>query len=354
MPDTTTAPNPTGWFIISAAAALVVAIGIGAGVGGVTGLLAVGEDFPIRSYVEADFPGIHLADGVGHDGQQYYGIARDPWGQDGVPDLVDNPSYRYLFILFPLLAGGFGTFSPEVTVAAMLALSVLGFGLAGASALRLNHHYEGRVTIAHIAVANVGLLLAVRFLIPDALALGLAMLGVVLAVEGKDRAAAVALALAVLTKAPYALFPLALGIWVWPTDRRRALWLTVVPAIPIALWASYIFIRFGPSTSGNLAAPFVGIVQGAAKWDQIESGEVTMAVMAVALLAVGAVLVFLTENRLLRILVGVWVVLGAISSELIWVFGNNALRVLSPLWTLTALSAAVYFSSSRSRKNLPV
>ncbi|NNC93903.1 MAG: hypothetical protein HKN80_15575 [Acidimicrobiia bacterium] len=354
MHDTTTAARPLGWFIISTAGALVVALAIASGVGGVTGLLAVGEDFPIRPYIENDFPDVHLAAGVGHDGQQYYGIARDPFGRGEVPNLLDNPSYRYLFILYPALAGGLGTFSPGVTVAAMLALSVIGFGLAGASALTLNHQLGGRTTIAHLAAANAGLFLAVRFLTPDPLALGLAMLGVTLAVGGKDRAAAAALGLAVLTKAPFVLFPLALGAWVWPIERRRAWWLTIVPAIPATLWVAYVFIRFGPSTSGNLAAPFVGLVRATAKWSEVSSGEMIMALFGAALLVAGAVLAIVSRDRLLRILLVTWVALGAISSDLIWVFGNNVLRVLAPLWAIAAVAAAVYFSSNRSRKNLPV
>lgn len=354
MHATTTDARPIGWFIISTVGALVVALAIASGVGGITGLLAVGEDFPIRPYIEADFPDVQLAAGVGHDGQQYYGIAQDPWGQGEVPDLLDNPSYRYLFILYPALAGGFGAFSPEVTVAAMLALSVIGFGLAGASALRLNHQLGGRTTIAHLAAANAGLFLAVRFLTPDPLALGLAMLGVTLAVGGKDRAAAVALGLAVLTKAPFVLFPLALGTWVWPTDRRRAWWLTIIPIIPATLWISYVFIRFGPSTSGNLAAPLVGLVRATEKWSQVSSGEMIMALVGVALLVAGAVLAIVSRHRLLRIMLIGWVALGVVSSDLIWVFGNNALRVLAPLWSIAAVAAAVYFSSSTSRKNLPV
>jgi hypothetical protein len=347
-------PNPRGWFVVAAAAALVVALAIASSVGGITGLLAVGEEFPIRDYVLADLPDVELATGVGHDGQQYYGIARDPLGRGEVPDLLDNPSYRYLFILYPALAGGFGTFSPELTVAAMLALSVVGFGLAGASALMLNHQLGGRATVAFVAVANAGLLLAVRFLLPDPLALGLAMLGVTLAVAGKDRPAAVALTLAVLTKTPYFLFPLALGAWVWPTERRRAWWLTFAPAAPAALWLAYVFIRFGPSTAGNLTAPFAGFVTAIGQWSDVSTGEMVLALLAAALVVTGAVLAAITRHPLLRLLLVAWVGLGLISSELIWKFGNNAMRVMAPLWTVAALAAALYLSSSRSRRNLPV
>ncbi|MGI9649271.1 MAG: hypothetical protein ACR2OI_12200, partial [Acidimicrobiia bacterium] len=171
-------PTPGAWFLLSAAVALIVALAIASSNGGISGLLTVGEDFPIRDFVVADLGDIQLATGDGHDGQQYYGIARDPLGRGEVPDLLDNPSYRYLHILYPALAGGFGVFSPEMTVIGMLVLAVAGFGLAGSQALMLNHHFRGQTTIAQIAMVNVGLLLAVRFLLPDALALGLALTGV--------------------------------------------------------------------------------------------------------------------------------------------------------------------------------
>jgi len=353
MPDTTTESTPVIWFLISAAAALVIALILASDVGGPSGLLRVGEEFPIRPYIEADFPDVDLAAGLGHDGQQYYGIARDPLGRGDVPDLVDNPSYRYLFILYPALAGGFGTFSPELTVATMLALSVLGFGLAGASALMLNHQLGGRAVIANLAVANAGLFLSL-FMTPDALALGLAMLGVTLAVGGRDRPAAVALGLAVLTKAPYFVFPLALGVWAWRSQRARIRWLTVAPAVPAAVWASYVFVRFGPSTSGNLDLPFRGMIRASTKWGGLTGPELTMALVALGLLVVATVLAIRTRSRLLQALLLGWVAVGIVSSKFIWVLGNNALRVMAPLWSLTAVAAAVYFASNRSRKNLPV
>ncbi len=327
---------------------------IASGLGGITGLLAVGEEFPIRPYVEAELGTVELAAGVGHDGQQYFAIATDPLGRGEVPDLVDNPSYRYLFILVPALAGGFGLFPPHLTVNLMFALAVVGFGLAGAASMTLAEQRGGRRDIAQIAVVNLGLLLAVRFLMPDALALGLAMAGVALAVAGRDRMAAGALALAVLAKVTYALFPLALGIWVWTSDRRRAWWLTAAPLVPMTLWAGFVFVRFGPDTAGNLALPFTGFFGATGLWDRVSSGEVYMALLAALLVAVGAALTLVTRDRLLRLLLGSWVLVGLVSSELVWQYGNNTLRALAPLWSLSAVAAAVYFSSNRSRKNLPV
>ncbi len=347
-------PTPGLWFFLSALTALIVALAIASSNGGLSGLLTVGEDFPIRDYVVADLGDIQLASGAGHDGQQYYGIARDPLGRGEVPDLLDNPSYRYLHILYPALSGGFGTFSPEVTVVAMLVLAVGGFGLAGACALVLNQRLGGNPTVAHLAIVNVGLLLAVRFLLPDALALGLAMLGVVLALARRDRAAGVALALAVLTKTTYFVFPLALGAWVWSTDRGRVWMLTIIPAVPAGLWAVYVFGRFGASTAGNLSAPLTGLAGAVGLWGDVAGGEVAMALVAAGLLVAGAVLAYLTKDHLVRRLLLAWVGVALISSEFVWEFGNNTLRVLAPLWSLVAVAGAVYLASSMSRRNLPV
>ena len=354
--DKTPAPRPGTapilWFVVAAAAAALVALAVASANGGISGLLTVGEDFPIRDYVVADLGPIRLAGGAGHDGQQYYGIARDPFGSGAVPELLDNPGYRYQHILYPALAGGLGTFSPDATVTLMLVLAVAGYGLAAAAALMLNDRLGGDRVIAQLAIVNVGLLLAVRFLLPDALALGLALLGVVLAHAERDRPAAAALALAVLTKTTYFVFPLALGVWAW--NRRRTVWLTLVPAVPAALWTMFVFIRFGATTAGNLSFPFAGLVGALDLWGSVSPGEVLMAGAAALLTLAGAVLAVRTRDRLLRRLLAAWVGVALISSQYVWEFGNNTLRVLAPLWALSAVAAAVYRSTSTSRRNLPV
>jgi hypothetical protein len=348
------ASTPIAAFVLAVVMAVVVGGAIASGNGGLSGLLTVGEEFPLRDYIRADLGDIQLASGVGHDGQQYYGIARDPFGLGQVPDLVDNPSYRYLHILYPALAGGLGVFPADVTVALMFALAVGGFGLAGGAGVTLARQMGGDHPLATLAIINVGLLLSVRFLTPDALALGLGMVGVVWVVAGRDRAAVLALAAAGLTKTTYLVIPLAVGAWLWRSDRGRAWLLGLAPIVPAALWTLYVFVRFGPSTAGNLSLPFTGVLDASGLWGSVSAGEVAMVVAAGGLLLAGAVLALTSPEPLLRWLLLAWVGVGVISSEFVWEFGNSTLRVLAPLWTLGVVAAAVYFSSSRSRKNLPV
>lgn len=350
----TTEPNPVAGFVLATLLALVVVTAVAWANGGLSALLTVGEDFPIKDYIVADLGDVQLASGAGHDGQQYYGIARDPLGIGQVPDLVDNPSYRYLHILYPALAGGFGLFSPDATVTAMVMLAVGGFGLAAAAAVRLAGLLGGLSVVGALAVVNIGLLLSVRFLLPDALALGLALLGVTYAVSGRDRFAGPMVALAVLAKPTYLVFPLALGMWTWRLNRHRFWWLAALPAVPAGMWAAYVFLRFGFSTGGNLGLPLAGLVGGADLWADRTMGDIALAGAAVAVLVVGAWLAVVTRDSMLRWLLAGWVGIGVLSSELVWEFGNNILRVVAPTWPLSAVAAAVYFSSSRSRRNLPV
>lgn len=347
-------PTPLAGFVFATMLAFVVGAAVASSNGGLSGLLTVGEDFPIRDYVVADLGDIQLASGVGHDGQQYYGIARDPLGLGDVPDLLDNPSYRYLHILYPALAGGFGLLPANATVTVMFGLSVLGFGLAGGAALALARRVGARGPFVAFAVVNAGLLFAVRFLLPDALAMGLAMVGISWAVEGRDRPAIAALALAGLTKTTYLVIPLALGAWLWRSDRRRSQLLALAPLAPALLWTIFVFVRFGPSTAGNLALPLTGFIGAVDLWADVSGGEAAMAVAAAVLVVAGAILALTTSWPVLRWLLLAWVGVGLISSEFVWEFGNNTLRALAPLWTLSAVAAAAYFSSKRSRRNLPV
>lgn len=321
--------------------------------GGWPGLLTVGEDFPIRDYITEDFNDIQLAAGVGHDGQQYYGIARDPFARGQVPDLLDNAGYRYLHVMYPAAAGGLGLFPPYVTVVGMVLLAAAGFGLTAGAAHALGVRLGDDGIVAVALIANIGLLMSVRFLTPDALALGLAMVGVTLAFDDRDRPALVMLALATLTKAPYFVFPLAVAAW-HIRDPRRAARFAVLPALPLLAWAAYLTTRFDVTTAGNLDLPFVGLLNARELWDSVSQGEMIQALAAAALVGVAVWLLAVTPSSEMRWLLGAWILIALVSSEFVWEYGNNTLRVLAPLWTLGVVTLGLYLSTRRSRKNLPV
>ncbi len=356
----TDAPNGRLLLLAALGAAAVMALLIAARLGGLSALLTVGETVPVRGLIEQELPDVTIHAEKGHDGQYFYAIARDPLASGDAPDLFTFPAYRYTRIGFPLLAGGFGTFSPEATVLGMFLLTLTGFGLTVVATYRLAWREHLPSWTAAVAAASLPALLSVRFLVADSLALGLGLLGVLWFLEGRDRAALVALAFAALTKEVYLLLPLGMALsiaqagWAAGDSRRRALKYAFIPAIPLAMWSVFLLTRIGVGDSPRaLSWPFVGIVESIARWDQAPGREVAFAILALAVLIIAITAVVLKKDRIMAWLIMPWVGLMLVSSDEVWAFGNNALRVAAPLWTLGVLGLGAYFART-SRKNLPV
>lgn len=86
-------------------AAVVLVLGMTFGSGqGLVRLIAAGEQGPAASVVRADLPDATLAPDVGHDGQQFYAVARAPMHIDEVARSLDRPRYRLQRPLLPWLA----------------------------------------------------------------------------------------------------------------------------------------------------------------------------------------------------------------------------------------------------------
>jgi hypothetical protein len=146
--------------------------------GNVTALLNVGEQAASRPFVERDFSDIALVKRYGHDGQQFYVVARSVTDLQQVDGNVDRPRYRARRILFPLLASPFPAGAP--TVWAMLAISLVSVGLAAVAAGRLARRVRGPVWLGLAVAVTPALLISVRASLGDAVAFALALWGVVL------------------------------------------------------------------------------------------------------------------------------------------------------------------------------
>ncbi|HMJ75631.1 MAG TPA: hypothetical protein VK507_06645, partial [Iamia sp.] len=105
-----------------------------AGEGSTDALLGAGVEGPARERIEQDIPDLFELRGIGHDGQQFYVIARHPFDPDAAGDSVDPHAYRYRRILFPLAARVVAPGGGRATIGAFLALSLVGVAL-GAWAL---------------------------------------------------------------------------------------------------------------------------------------------------------------------------------------------------------------------------
>jgi hypothetical protein len=334
------------WFALGTVIALVVMTAYaikGAGL-----LLHVGSENALLHQLQAEVGPLQPADPIGHDGQLYYLIARDPLARRQTPAVIaslDNngPRYRYRRILFPVLAGGFGEFGGRTTLYAMIGWLALAMGLASVAIADLGFLMNVRGAWVLIAIVNAGALASLLFLTPDMLALALGLAGVALTLRSRIVPAVLVFALAALTKEVYLLVPWALAICLWrrSVDRQAVLALAMVPPLPLALWSSWV-TRVVPdvaTTVANLGTPFNGFAQAVRYWVGVESNPVEIWLGAVISLTLVASIVALRigPSTPLRAIVVAWLALGCFATVQVWGKPNNAARVFAMLWPLSIL-----------------
>jgi hypothetical protein len=312
-------------------------------------LLSVGSSNPLLEQIELELGPVGSRDRLGHDGQLVYMIARDPLGRGPAPAaiaLIDNngPAYRYRRILLSWLAGGFGTFSPRTTVALIVLLTALGIGLSTVAVADLGWMWGARPRVAILAMANAGALISAFLLTVDALALGLALLGIALTVRNRLVAACLAFACASMTKETYALVPVGIAGWLLASRRWSAAAVIASAIAPTALWTMWVTRRFHGAVNGdgNVGWPGVGFFTAAERWTitGLNPGETFFAAFGASLLVLGVAAC--VRRRPLRqpgalALVLPWLGLALCSTYLVWGHPHNAGRAFSLLWPVTWL-----------------
>jgi hypothetical protein len=316
-----------------------------------TALVNAGERSALRPLIEAELGPVTAVEQAGHDGQFSYLVAVDPLGRGEAPDLFDHGAYRYRRILLPALGGGFGLLGGEAALVGLMAWSMVGMGLATMALAALGAALGTRPWVVAGVLANPGVWLSVQLLTPDVLALGLALSGVVLCLQGRSVWGVVALALAALAKDQYLLVAAGLAGWEWfRAHRRESLTLLAGAASPLVIWAVFLTATMGEGLTprGNFSLPFVGIVDAAGGWADTETKDLVYSLIALGGLLTATVVAFFVQSRLLRWLTGPWVVLALISSGWVWNLGNNSLRVFAPLIVLGILNiGAIRFAGDR-------
>jgi len=202
-------------------------------------LLQAGERGPSAIIIRTDFPGTRLMAGIGHDGQQYYAIARQPMHLDRVARYLDRPRYRAGRPLLPWLAwllhpqGG----GPGLVVAlAAIGAASLALGGVAAGVLAADLGASARVVsrVATLFSGAPGAIASLAITSPDALATALALTALALARRGRSRLALMPAVLAVLAKE--ALLVVFVGYAFTHLKRRSAIALAAVPALAVAGW----------------------------------------------------------------------------------------------------------------------
>lgn len=315
---------------------LLVLVDVQRGGGNPLGLVQPGDRGPAVEVFRADFPETDFPDGVGHDGQQFYAIARSPMHLDEIADHLDRPQYRLQRPLYSWLSwvlhptgGGDGLLLAMVLVNIA---AVLG-GCVATGVLTTS--LGGPVWAAALFAALPGTFAAVRISTADTLALALTMAALALSWRRRDALAAVAGTAAVLAKEPLLL--VLLGWWVGQR-RLRAAWVFVVPAVVAAAWWLYLRLTVPADTEQveEFVLPLTGLWDSARRW--IEGDDLMAAFVVV--LAAAALVGFLVVRSPRHPL---W--WPTLTSALILPLMNvnvlgldfNATRVLGPTLLLSAL-----------------
>ncbi|MBI5565470.1 MAG: hypothetical protein HY870_11265 [Chloroflexi bacterium] len=193
----------------------------------------------------------------GYDGQFAYQIARDPangWTK------VDVPAYRYQRIVYPLAARAGALGSNDLIPWALIALNVIALAAGTWCTEEILAHYGASRWYALVYGLNAGTLMGVRLDLTEPLAYGLAQAGVLLLLKNRSTAAAVAFALAALTKEMTLMFAAgAVLTYLAQRDGRNSLKVSIIAVTPFVIWQLILygwFGQFGVGSGGALATPF--------------------------------------------------------------------------------------------------
>ncbi len=233
--------------------------------------------------------GTDCAEGTeGYDGQFAYYIARDPAAS---PDCLDAPAYRLQRILLPALGRVLSLGHPSLIPWAFVLINLI--ALVSSTALLEDLLVQARVSRWYALSYGLfpGVFMAVRLSTNEALAYGLVIGALWLAVRERLRAAAVLLALAALAKETALLCAAAVVLHLLIQRRwRSAIPLALISAAPFFAWQIALIVWLGTpgvGSGGALATPFE-IIPYAGIWRIATEGGLLVFLVLGVLLALPA------------------------------------------------------------------
>ena len=253
-------PAVLRWALAGVVLQVVLVVGGVLHNGPLVDIVAPGRGGPAEAVIRHDFPDYQFVRNIGHDGQQYYAIAREPMHPHSSARSIPRPRYVLQRILLPGLAWLMHPSPGNGLVVAMVVVGIAGLAALAVSTGAWAMHLGASPKLGLVAALLPGGNAALQVSTPDTLALGLAM-GSILAAHRRSPALAVALgAGAILAKESAAGLVLAGFLTAAVAHRWRLCFLAMLPA---GLWWMALRLMFpGPGTQVvEFGAPFVGIRQ---------------------------------------------------------------------------------------------
>jgi len=247
------------------------------------GLVLVGRRFEPR------FP--HAVSGTGYDGQWYYRLAIDPLH---AASLLDKPAYRYLRILYPLLARVAALGRADLIPYTLVVVNILAVA-GGTLAVAVWLQRRGlSPSIALVYGLFPGLFTAVARDVADPLAFGL----VAVAIALLDRSvvwAALAFGLAAFTRESTCVFPVGYAaaalLHGW-RGATRAVLLVGVGVLPLLAYKLFLTVSLGSAGIPSEDLPVLIPLQGIFTWWPWKGAQVEAVVSIVipTLICTGALI----------------------------------------------------------------
>jgi hypothetical protein len=256
----------------------------------------------------------------GHDGKFFFVLANDPLllQPEENAAVLDRQRYRSQRILYPLLAGGAGIFSPGVVVWTLIVINVmaLAVGSWAVAGIAAKHGLSTWWGLGFFL--NVGLLSELYIDGAGIVAFALVCIGGLSLEHDRAHLAAVAFAGAALTREVMLAFVGFVAVF-WVIRKRTIPWLAVLPAaVAVSAWALYVRLRL-PAVDGVDQVKEITLIPFSGLIDAVTSGRAEI---------VDLVLMFLFLCLLVLVPVRAW------KSDVYLTWGAVGFAVLAPFLTV--------------------
>jgi hypothetical protein len=312
--------------------------------GGVDALLGAGVHSTARPMIDREVPGAVRFDSLGHDGQQFYVVARHAFDPAAAAPLLDSPAYRVRRIAFPVLAGFLAPNGGQRLIWAMLAVSLAGVALG---AWAVSRFPDAPPWLPLVVGVTPGVGVALTLSLGDALATGFALAAAAAALRRRWAWMTVALVAGVLTRETLLLVALGLVFtaampWRW---RAAALGL---PAAAIGSWALWSTAQIGQSSlkgAAQFSLPLLGWIRSTSRPPGLALG-----LGLIVLLTLGALHAWRTDRGVAVVLALHAALMACLATD-VTVSWINTTRVAAPVtalavWAVVARGAPATEDSS--------
>jgi hypothetical protein len=320
------------------------------------GVIAVGEEDSVRvTYAEATFGReIPLSETVGHDGRFFFIQSMDPLLLNPAEHAanLDRPTYRAQRMLYPLLAGLAVPAGPDAVAWAMIIVNVIAFTAGTVATGRFAQSYGLSPWWGLAFAANPGVRFELDIAGGGVVAFAAVMWALVFIRQRRFTWAAIAFALAVLSREVMILAVVGAALTSESGDRRSRVTMLAVPATAVLAWWAYVQVRLAGFPSGprieELGIPFDGFIGALRLWVREPGVDLMIGVtyLAISLLMVSRAV---RKRSLLELPAAGFGLLSILLTRQVWFRHFDISRALTPVLTLFLLSLAVPLFGDRAK-----